>query len=366
MRHYIIPFTLTIIIVFFLYVYNKSIVYEPFAHGDKILVIYTGGTIGMTKTSNGYAPKTGYLEKQLTSYQGLYGSGSDKEQLPLYDVLEYDPLIDSSNMTIAMWNKMTRTIADNYNKYSAFIILHGTDTMAYTASALSFSLENLSKPVVVTGSQMSISEIKNDAYNNILTAFEYIQKTKNTDVVLAFDNSIMLGNRSKKISSTKYHAFSSPNYLPVGEFGINFEETNLVKHANTSATFTPSYFDNNINIPIIFISPSKKFIVPSGITALILMTYGVGNGPTDNSDFIAMLTQLKNSNINVYNISQTMGGRIDEGDYATGNALKEHGVIGGADMTIEAAYAKLIYLHSKYDAATCAKLFKQNLRGELS
>ena len=180
-----------------------------------ILIIYTGGTIGMVRTPNGYAPRDGYFRKALDAIPPLASA-----EMPRWELLELSPLLDSSNMTVNEWNKIAHIIADNYDSYDGFVVLHGTDTMAYTASALSFMLEGLAKPVVLTGSQIPLCELRSDGRDNIITSVLIAAGERVREVCLYFGGSLLRGNRATKYSADGLIAFVSPNYPPLAEAGI--------------------------------------------------------------------------------------------------------------------------------------------------
>ncbi len=349
---------------------------KPLSHNNrKVLILYTGGTIGMKETAKGYAPDKGYIEKQLDKILSLYPSESDK--IGKYDFISFDPLLDSSNMKPKDWNKIIRTIRDHYNAYDSFIVLHGTDTLAYTASALSFAFRGLTKPIVVTGSQLTIEKLKNDGRNNLVTSLLYASDTRAiNEVVVIFDNNVIRGNRSVKISPTKFAAFNSPNYDLLGKNGVTFEINKTSDHYQKQSTFDIEEYDINNHIAIEYLVPGKNYNVlldnikrseEFNTVAIILVSFGIGNGPTKDETFMHALHLARSKQINVFNVTQCLEGRVDEGDYATGSGLKEAGVIGAKDMTLEAAYTKGLYLASKhlgsYDIIN--ELFQDNLRGEL-
>jgi hypothetical protein len=190
----------------------------------KVYIIYTGGTIGKSKTKDGYSPLKGNMEKELEMIREL-----KNEEMPTYKFHEYEPLLDSANMNLKDWIKIAKDIKENYEEYSGFVILHGTDTMAYTASALSFMLENLGKPVIITGSQIPLFEIRNDARDNLIASMILATNSKLQEVCLYFGNTLMRGNRTTKVSSSSLNAFESPNYPPLGTAGVSIVlDTNAI------------------------------------------------------------------------------------------------------------------------------------------
>src|SRR5512137_26017 len=198
----------------------------------RVYIAYTGGTIGMTKTPEGYAPAYGFLEAQIAAMPELRS-----DLMPEFDIHEYDPLLDSANMTPAEWLKIAQDIADHYDHYDGFIVLHGTDTMAYTASALPFMLQGLRKPVVLTGSQIPLCEVRNDARANIVTALTVAANFDIPEVCLCFGNQLLRGCRSVKVSADGLDAFASPNLPPLGDIGVDIRiHRELVLSAPAEAT----------------------------------------------------------------------------------------------------------------------------------
>lgn len=326
----------------------------------------------MVETKQGYIPQKGFLEKKLDQILKMYPNS--KNQIPNFEIKEYNPLLDSSNMTPKDWNKIIIDIHNNYNKYDGFLIIHGTDTMAYTASALSFGLQNLQKPIVITGSQVALEVIKNDGQNNLLTSLIYLQKYSIPEVVIVFDNLILRGNRTRKVSPNKYKAFESPNYPPLGIFGTDIEiNKNLVLKSSKNTDLTIQKFNENNQVFVFYLTPTLSNTIledianSSKIKGIILYSYGIGNGPTDNKRFMSNVKKITQKGKFIVNVSQTCSGRIDESDYGTGNALKEAGVISSIDMTLESAYTKLLYLLSKYtNKNEIIDNFQKPLVGELS
>ncbi|WP_394220461.1 asparaginase [Alteromonas gracilis] len=330
-----------------------------------IYIAYTGGTIGMKPSKQGYVPAAGFLADTLKKMPEFHRS-----EMPLFTLHEYDNLIDSSDMDPSDWQRIADDISDNYDKYDGFIILHGTDTMAYTASALSFMLEDLSKPVIVTGSQIPLAELRSDGQVNLLNALYVAANYPIAEVGLFFNNRLLRGNRSRKVDADGFSAFDSPNFPPLLEAGINIRvkagslakaPNNTIKVSNVKAQpigmvslypgIAPEVIKNTLQQPV---------------NALILLSYGVGNAP-QNPELIAQLKYAKSRQIPVLNCTQCMRGRVNMGGYATGHGLREVGVLSGSDMTPEAALAKLHYLLSKdLPFEEISQLLTQNLRGELS
>lgn len=331
-----------------------------------IYIAYTGGTIGMQKSENGFVPVAGYMEKQLASMPEFH-----RPEMPLYTIHEYDPLIDSSDMTPKDWQQIANDIRDNYDKYDGFVILHGTDTMAYTASALSFMLENLGKPVIVTGSQIPIAQLRSDGQANLLNALHIAANYPINEVTLFFNNQLMRGNRSTKSHADGFNAFTSPNMPPLLEAGININLGNGVEiNKQPQGKFHVSDITPQpVGVITMYPGISHEVIrntLLQPVNAMILLTFGVGNAP-QNAELLAQLKDVSERGVIVVNLTQCLAGKVNMGGYATGCALADAGVISGFDMTPEAALAKLHYLLSKGLSYEEVKQQMQVvLRGEMS
>ncbi len=331
-----------------------------------IYIAYTGGTIGMQKSENGFVPVAGYMEKQLASMPEFH-----RPEMPLYTIHEYDPLIDSSDMTPKDWQQIANDIRDNYDKYDGFVILHGTDTMAYTASALSFMLENLGKPVIVTGSQIPIAQLRSDGQANLLNALHIAANYPINEVTLFFNNQLMRGNRSTKSHADGFNAFTSPNLPPLLEAGININLGNGVEiNKRPQGEFHVSDITPQpVGVITMYPGISHEVIrntLLQPVNAMILLTFGVGNAP-QNAALLAQLKDASERGVIVVNLTQCLAGKVNMGGYATGCALADAGVISGFDMTPEAALAKLHYLLSKGLSYEEVKQQMQVvLRGEMS
>jgi len=331
----------------------------------RIYVAYTGGTIGMKPSTQGYVPVKGHLTNAIMATPDFHRS-----EMPEFTINEYQPLIDSSNMSPRDWQYIAEDIKANYEDYDGFVVLHGTDTMAYTASALSFMFENLSKPVIVTGSQIPLSQLRSDGQVNVLNSLYIAANYPINEVALYFNNKLFRGNRSIKAYADGFDAFDSPNMPPLLEAGINIQliAGSIGTQTNESLSLT-KITPQPIGVVHLYPGISSLLIenvIKQPVKALILRSYGVGNAPEDKA-LLDCLAKAKSQGIIIVNCSQCIKGKVNMSGYATGNALSQHGVISGNDMTLEATLTKLHYLLSQnLDYETTCKLMLSNLRGELS
>lgn len=334
-----------------------------------ICILHTGGTIGMKPTPDGYAPATpGYLAEQMAAMPELR-----HPTMPDYRVHDYDPLIDSSDMSPEKWLDIAEDIAANYDVYDGFVVLHGTDTMAYTASALPFMLEGLGKPVILTGSQIPLCEVRNDARENLITALMIAATYNIPEVSLFFGEKLLRGCRAVKVSANSFNAFDSPNHPPLGRAGIGIEiNWPLVRPKPASTTtlsvkaFSPARVVALRLFPGISADVVRKVLLPP-VQGMVLETYGVGNAPAGDTALIAAIKEAVDRGVVVVNCTQCLRGRVQQGNYAAGSALARAGVVPGADMTAEAALAKMIYLFSRSGSISeIREWMGENLRGELT
>jgi L-asparaginase len=333
----------------------------------RVYVIYTGGTIGMQRTLDGYAPSPGSLQEQMKGMPELRDPA-----MPEVVIHEYEPLLDSSNMTPAEWMKIARDIAGNYDDYDGFVVLHGTDTMAYTASALPFILEDLGKPVVVTGSQIPLVELRSDGRDNLVTSLLVAATLDIPEVCLYFGRQLLRGNRAVKVSTHGLTPFLSPNYPALGNFGVDIEiRWDLVRKREGAGTFRVHELLSPVLsvvrlIPGISASFLRNVLAPP-VQAVVLQAYGVGNGPDRDTEFLATLSEATARGVVIVDCSQCLTGRVDLDEYTAGSALAKAGVLSGYDLTVEAAVAKLTYLFSRgYAAERVKQEMQRDLRGEMT
>jgi L-asparaginase len=333
----------------------------------RVYVAYTGGTIGMKRTPDGYVPQPGYLQKQMAAMPELR-----HESMPSFKIHEYAPLLDSSNMTPREWVKIAHDIAENYDAYDGFVVLHGTDTMAYTASALPFMLHGLRKPVIITGSQIPLCEVRNDARENLITSLLLAATYDIPEVCLYFGGKLLRGCRSVKVSADGFAAFASPNHPPLGTVGIGIEiDWPLVRRPRGKSHLEV----REVAAPVVSalrlfpgISPELvRNVLRPPLQGLVLEAYGVGNGPDQDAAFIAAIAEATARGVVVVDCTQCLEGTVNLGEYATGAALAGAGVISGFDMTAEAALAKLYYLFSRgWSSARVQREMQRDLQGELT
>lgn len=353
--------------------------------GGKVYILYTGGTIGMShSTQEGLVPIKGTLIKLIKKL------GIDAQLNIEYILDRTEPLIDSSNLTNINWKKILEKLIKNRSKYDSFIVLHGTDTLAYTASALSFFLKDWNQTVIVTGSQIPLFEFRNDAYRNVIDSI-VVSLLKIPEVLVVFGGEILRGNCVTKESSTAFDAFKSPNGGLIGKIGVHIDiyKDKLQKNTvtNMPSNLQSKYisklsttgwrvddWNSNIKIEVITLVPQNNAPIlnaaidlnPDGI---ILRTYGIGNAPIGDKEFIKALKRAISKNIIVINSTQCLHGGVEMQYYKTGKILQQLGVIGAKDMTHSSSFTKLFYLLQilgKKNIDIIKNLYQVNLAGEIT
>lgn len=336
-----------------------------------ILLIYTGGTIGMLAD-----PRTGILRPMDLEHL--------EEQVPelsrvgaRLESVAFERPIDSSDMRPADWVRIARIIGDHYARFDGFVVLHGSDTMAYTASALSFLLEGLTKPVILTGSQLPIGTIRTDAKENLITAIEIaaakdeLGRAMVPEVAVYFEYRLMRGNRTVKVHAERFEAFRSPNWPALAEAGVHLRyDRAAILPMRSGQMSVHQRMDDHVGVIRLFPGIRGEWVrhamAMPGLRAALLTTFGSGNGPTD-SGFIGALREARERGIVVLNATQCIGGRVEQGRYITSQAFTELGVIPCGDMTVEAALTKAMFLLAEEQGPeTFAQRMAAPIAGEMT
>jgi L-asparaginase len=334
-------------------------------NSSKILILYVGGTLGMVLDPVKKVLVPSSLKEQMGQMPEL-----QHPTMPAYTVLQNDVLVDSSDMVADDWLRMARVIEQHYYDYDGFLVIMGTDTMAYCASALSFVLENLSKPVIITGAISPLCEVISDARRNLATAMMIAGSYDIPEVCLFFNSHLLRGCRSSKIRNEAFDAFESPNFPPLGSVGSKVHFHKELWRSPPKGRFRTGSL-NFTNVAVLHLLPGldnqivKNMLQPP-LQGIVIRAFGSGNAPQQPA-FLSLIEEANQRGIIVVVCSQCIMGNVDMGRYATGSALRRTGAIGTLDMTLEATVTKLAYLLSKkLPLERVREEMQKNLRGELS
>ncbi len=335
--------------------------------GKRVYIAYTGGTIGMWPTPQGYAVAPGFLTARLAEWPELATGG-----MPAFDVHEYDPLLPSSAMRPADWDRIARDIGEHYEAYDGFVVLHGTDTMAYTASALALRLQGLAKPVVLTGSQIPFYETRNDARNNLIAALLVAGMAELNEVCLCFGSKLLRGCRATKVDCSGLEAFDSPNCPPLGHVGvrIRLDPDRIAPPGQQPFTLAPRLMEPAVAVLRLFPGMDagllQRMLLPP-LQGLVLQVYGSGSGPDNYEAFLTALADATTRGVVIVAVSQCLRGSVGLSAYAANSILARAGVVSGRDMTTEAAFCKLdSLLAGGHPPEVVRQMIGQSLCGELT
>jgi L-asparaginase len=332
----------------------------------RVYVAYAGGTIGMRSTETGYAPAPGHLSAQIRGRPEL-----NEPSLPELVIGEHEPLLDSADARPQDWLRIAADIAGRAGEFDGFVVLHGTDTMAYAASALAFLLRGLDHPVVITGSQIPLGVLRSDGRQNLLTSVLVATRADVREVCLVFGSRILRGCRAIKASAGGFEAFRSPNLPPLGAAGVEIEiATERLRPARPGAVMLPAALDAPVGLLKLYPGMPVALLraaLAAPTRGLVLETYGAGNVPDRDGEVQAALLEAAARGVVNVAVSQCVDGRVDLGAYAASAPLVAAGAVGGLDMTTEAAYAKLVVLLSEgRGPGEVRELMARDLAGELT
>ena len=332
---------------------------------DSVLVLHTGGTIGMVDTADGFAPVAGALAPHIDELVS-----ASRGELPPIVLSELEPLIDSSNATPDTWCTIAGILYEHREDYDGFVVLHGTDTMAYTSSALSFLLPSFGKPVVVTGSQIPMARARSDGRQNLVGALQVAARSDVPEVALLFGEVLLRGNRATKVDASSLDAFDSPQCPPLAKIGVDIlVNSAIVRRPDGEARLNAGRLGNVAAVQLFpgFSASALANLCRPPLQGLIIEAYGAGNGPSNDRDFLATVESAVSQGIVVVVVTQCVRGSVQPGAYETGSALMRAGAVPGFDMTSEAALTKLaVLLGQNLDAGIVALMMQQDLAGELT
>jgi len=334
---------------------------------SRVFVLYTGGTIGMGETATGLAPAPGFLEQYLQDMWEL-----SRPEMPSYHLERFDPLMDSANMRPADWVRIARSIAAVYHDYDGFVVLHGTDTMAYTASALSYLLGGLDKSVVITGAQLPLEHVRSDGRKHLVTSLLLAARQTAREVCIYFGGTLLRGNRAQKVHNQNFSAFHSGNLPPLAEVGVDVTVNHHIAPPPKRDPFRWTDLTRDPEVAAVRVYPGMgapflRRMLAEPTEGIVLETYGAGTFPSADPELVAALAEATARGVVIVNTSQCHAGRVAQDYYAAGSALARAGVVSGLDMTPEAALTKLYcILAAGMTPQEARARMGENIAGELT